>query len=135
VDAAALRAQIEEHIRRHELIPPSGNVVCLVSGGADSTCLWHALGALGYRAGALHVNHRRRGEESEEDAELSRLLLRSLIQRSAAKTMIERDVLSRTIVGALLEQAAAPLGLTAKLVGDTVEITMTEAVGIAVSKP
>jgi tRNA(Ile)-lysidine synthase len=72
VDAAALRAQIEEHIRRHDLIPAGGDVVCLVSGGPDSTCLWHALGALGYRAGALHVNHRLRGEESEEDARFCR---------------------------------------------------------------
>jgi len=68
VDAAALRARIEEDVRRHDLIPPGGEVACLVSGGADSTCLWHALGALGYRASALHVNHKLRGEESEEDA-------------------------------------------------------------------
>ncbi|MGH3050388.1 MAG: tRNA lysidine(34) synthetase TilS, partial [Gaiellaceae bacterium] len=39
-----------------------------VSGGADSTCLHHALGALGYRVSALHVDHRRRGAESEADA-------------------------------------------------------------------
>jgi tRNA(Ile)-lysidine synthase len=72
VDAAALRARIEEHIRRHGLIPPGGDVVCLVSGGPDSTCLLHALGALGYRAGALHVNHRVRGRASEEDASFCR---------------------------------------------------------------
>jgi tRNA(Ile)-lysidine synthase len=68
VDAALLHARIEEHVRRHDLIPPGGEVVCLVSGGADSTCLWHALRALGYRATALHVNHGLRGAESEEDA-------------------------------------------------------------------
>jgi tRNA(Ile)-lysidine synthase len=72
VDAVALRARIEEHIRRHGLIPPGGDVVCLVSGGPDSTCLWHVLGALGYRADALHVNHRLRGAESEEDARFCR---------------------------------------------------------------
>jgi tRNA(Ile)-lysidine synthetase-like protein len=68
MDAAALRARIEEHVRRHDLIAPGGEVVCLVSGGADSTCLWHALGALGYRVDALHVNHKLRGAESDEDA-------------------------------------------------------------------
>ncbi len=68
MDAAALRARIEQHVRRHDLILPGGEVACLVSGGADSTCLWHALGALGYRVSALHVNHGLRGEESEEDA-------------------------------------------------------------------
>jgi tRNA(Ile)-lysidine synthase len=69
---AALRARIEEHIRRHDLIPVNGEVACLVSGGPDSTCLWHALGALGYRVSALHVNHKLRGEESEEDARFCR---------------------------------------------------------------
>jgi tRNA(Ile)-lysidine synthase len=68
MDVAALRARIEEHVRRHDLIAPGGEVVCLVSGGADSTCLWHALGALGYRVDALHVNHKLRGAESDEDA-------------------------------------------------------------------
>jgi tRNA(Ile)-lysidine synthetase-like protein len=68
VDAAALRARIEEHVRRHDLIPPGGEVACLVSGGADSTCLWHALGVLGYRVSAVHVNHGLRGEESQADA-------------------------------------------------------------------
>jgi tRNA(Ile)-lysidine synthase len=68
MDTCALRARIEGHIRRHELIEPGGDVLCLVSGGPDSTCLWHALGALGYRVSALHVNHGLRGEESETDA-------------------------------------------------------------------
>ena len=47
-------------------------VVCLVSGGADSTCLWHVLGMLGYHVSALHVNHGLRGEESEQDARFCR---------------------------------------------------------------
>jgi tRNA(Ile)-lysidine synthase len=75
VETAALRARIEEHIRRHDLVPAGAPVVCLVSGGPDSTCLWHALGALGYRVSALHVNHKLRGAESEEDARLCREVL------------------------------------------------------------
>ena len=67
-----LRARVEEHIREHQLIPPGGEVVALVSGGADSTCLWHALGALGYRVSALHVDHGLRGQESAEDARFCR---------------------------------------------------------------
>ena len=63
-----LRARIEAFIRRHDLIPPGGEVTCLVSGGADSTCLWHALSELGYRVAALHVAHGLRGEESDADA-------------------------------------------------------------------
>lgn len=72
MDTAALRGRIEATIRRHELIEPGGEVTCLVSGGADSTCLWHALRALGYRVSALHVNHGLRGAESEEDARFCR---------------------------------------------------------------
>jgi tRNA(Ile)-lysidine synthetase-like protein len=64
--------RIEAWIRRHELIAPGGEVTCLVSGGADSTCLWHALGELGYRVSGVHVNHRLRGEDSEADAAFCR---------------------------------------------------------------
>jgi tRNA(Ile)-lysidine synthase len=67
-----LRARVEEHIREHDLIPPRGEVVALVSGGADSTCLWHALGALGYRVSALHVDHGLRRDESAGDARFCR---------------------------------------------------------------
>ena len=67
--------RIQAHIQGHELIPPGGEVTCLVSGGADSTCLWHALGALGYRVSALHVSHGLRGAESDEDARFCRELL------------------------------------------------------------
>ena len=70
MDSEALRARVEEQIRAHELIEPGGEVCCLVSGGPDSTCLWHALSALGYEVSALHVNHRLRGADSAEDARL-----------------------------------------------------------------
>src|SRR5262245_32044262 len=75
VDTAAMRDRVERHIRRHELIPRGGEVVCLVSGGQDSTCLWHALRAIGYRVRALHVNHGLRGAESDADAEHCRALM------------------------------------------------------------
>ena len=68
VDTSQLRTRVEELIRRDALIAPGGEVTCLVSGGADSTCLWHALRELGYLVSALHVNHGLRGAESEEDA-------------------------------------------------------------------
>jgi tRNA(Ile)-lysidine synthase len=60
--------RIEAWIRRHALIEPGAEVACLVSGGPDSTCLWHALGRLGYHVSAVHVNHGLRGEESDADA-------------------------------------------------------------------
>ena len=46
--ARVFRKAVEAYIRRHELIAPGGEVTCLVSGGADSTCLWHVLRELGY---------------------------------------------------------------------------------------
>ena len=72
MDPSALRERVERGIREHELIPAGGEVVCLVSGGADSTCLWHVLGRLGYRVSALHVDHGLRGAESDEDARFCR---------------------------------------------------------------
>ena len=42
MERAELRTRVEGFVRRHELIPAGGEVTCLVSGGADSTCLWHA---------------------------------------------------------------------------------------------
>jgi tRNA(Ile)-lysidine synthase len=60
--------RVEAWIRKRDLIPRGGEVVCLVSGGADSTCLWHVLRELGYRVAAVHVAHGLRDGESEEDA-------------------------------------------------------------------
>jgi len=60
--------RIEANIRAHKLIEPRGEVLCLVSGGPDSTCLYHALHELGYKVSALHVNYGLRGCESDDDA-------------------------------------------------------------------
>jgi tRNA(Ile)-lysidine synthase len=68
VSAAEVRRRVDEQIRAHRLIEPGGDVTCLVSGGADSTCLWHVLRALGFRAQALHVAHGLRGADSDADA-------------------------------------------------------------------
>src|SRR4051812_24594479 len=64
--------RVEAFIRDEALIPSGGEVTVLVSGGADSTCLWHVLRRLGYRVSALHVNHGLRGEESDADARFCR---------------------------------------------------------------
>ncbi|HKR87137.1 MAG TPA: hypothetical protein VJS38_03090 [Phenylobacterium sp.] len=45
-------------------------------------------------------------QESTEDAVLSRALLQSLIERSAAKRLLQREILGRAIIGTLMEQAA-----------------------------
>jgi tRNA(Ile)-lysidine synthase len=76
------------------LVPPGGEVTCLVSGGADSTCLWHALSDLGYRVSALHVNHGLRGEESDVDARFCRDVLGAeIVDAPGARTEAElRDI-------------------------------------------
>src|SRR5918999_6336730 len=70
-----VRERVETDIRERDLIPPGGSVTCLVSGGADSTALWHALRELGYEVSALHVNHGLREKESDEDAAFCREVL------------------------------------------------------------
>jgi tRNA(Ile)-lysidine synthase len=75
VDTAELRRRVEGFIRSRDLIPPTGEVTVLVSGGADSTCLWHVLKELGYRVSALHIDHRLRGRESDDDARFCREVL------------------------------------------------------------
>ena len=75
MDPRQFRSGVEEFIRAHALIPEGGSVTCLVSGGPDSTCLWHVLRELGYDVSALHVNHGLRGAESDEDARFCRELM------------------------------------------------------------
>jgi tRNA(Ile)-lysidine synthase len=64
--------RVESFIREHGLIEPGGEVTCLVSGGADSTFLWHAFRELGYAVSAVHVAHGLRGAESDDDARFCR---------------------------------------------------------------
>jgi tRNA(Ile)-lysidine synthase len=84
--------RIEAHIRQHDLIEPGGEVLCLVSGGADSTCLFHALRELGYRVQALHVDHGLRGEESDADAAWCAERFGAEVVQSAARCHNEAEL-------------------------------------------
>ena len=64
----AVPERVEAFIRDEGLLAPDASVTVLVSGGPDSTCLWHVLRRLGYDVSALHVDHGLRGAESDEDA-------------------------------------------------------------------
>ena len=44
-------------------------------------------------------------QESAEDAEITRLLLRPLIERTAARRLLHRDVLGRAMLGSLIRQS------------------------------
>jgi tRNA(Ile)-lysidine synthase len=84
---------VEGFIREHDLIEPGAEVTCLVSGGADSTCLWHVLGELGYRVSALHVAHGLRGAESDEDARFCREAFGAEVVEASGSTEAElRDL-------------------------------------------
>jgi tRNA(Ile)-lysidine synthase len=90
--ALELLGRIEHHIRRHELIEPGGEVTCLVSGGADSTCLHDALSELGYRVSALHVDYGLRGAESDADARLCAEQFDAEVVRLTPRTGTEADL-------------------------------------------
>jgi tRNA(Ile)-lysidine synthase len=104
-----LAARVEATIRRHELIPPGTNVTCLVSGGADSTCLWHVLGELGYGVAAVHVDHGLRGTESAADAEFCRDVLGAEVVSRHAESVGA----SETALRAIRYEATAAEGLRA----------------------
>jgi tRNA(Ile)-lysidine synthetase-like protein len=91
-DCLSVLERIEQHIRRHDLIEPGGAVLCLVSGGADSTCLYHALRELGYRVSALHVDHGLRGVESDEDAAWCAERLGAEVVQGAARCSTEAEL-------------------------------------------
>jgi tRNA(Ile)-lysidine synthase len=76
-----LTARVAGFIRSHELLEPGCSVTCLVSGGADSTCLWHVLRALGYDVAAVHVHHGVRGEAADADAHHCREVLGARVVR------------------------------------------------------
>ena len=84
-----MRHRVESLIREHDLIAPAGEVTCLVSGGADSTCLWHVLGSLAYRVSAVHVQHGLRGAESAADARFCREVLGAEVVAATGTTEAE----------------------------------------------
>ena len=63
--------ELTRFIRRYDLIAPGDEIVCAVSGGADSVALLFGLyllrEKLGIRLSAAHFNRHLRGEESDRD--------------------------------------------------------------------
>jgi len=85
--------RVESFIREQALIEPAGGVTVFVSGGADSTCLWHVLRELGYAVSALHVAHGLRGAESDDDARFCREVFGAEIVEAPGST--EADLRER----------------------------------------
>jgi tRNA(Ile)-lysidine synthase len=63
-----LAERVAGFIDEHRVLQPGEPVVALVSGGADSLCLWGLLPELGYEVEALHMEHGLRGEAGLADA-------------------------------------------------------------------
>ena len=70
--------RVRQTIARYRMFDTGQKVAVAVSGGADSVCLLHVLRELAplwdLHLSVLHLNHRLRGAESDEDAEFVRRL-------------------------------------------------------------
>lgn len=66
-----LLKRVRKWVKEHDLLPPQSKVLVGVSGGPDSMALLHVLRQLAvefdWELIAVHVNHRLRGEASDED--------------------------------------------------------------------
>ena len=64
---------VKNYIINNNLIQNDQYVICSTSGGADSICLLHILYSLGYKVVLAHVNHHKRIESNNEEAEMKKL--------------------------------------------------------------
>lgn len=60
---------VSKAISDYDMLKCHRQVVCALSGGADSIAMTLALKELGYDVSCVHVNHNLRGKESDDDAE------------------------------------------------------------------
>ena len=63
---------IIDFCKKYDMLPKGGIVLCAVSGGKDSMCLFEMLRELapvyGFEVRCAHFNHKLRGEESDRDS-------------------------------------------------------------------
>jgi tRNA(Ile)-lysidine synthase len=67
-----MRAEFLNHIRNNNLFSPEERVLLAVSGGIDSMVMIKLFLQEGFNISVAHVNHKLRGQASEEDAEFVR---------------------------------------------------------------
>lgn len=100
--SASVLERVRSTIGAHGLLRPGEAVLCLISGGADSTLLAHALTALGHPLATVHCAHALRGGESIADA----LACRDL---AAALGSEHHEIDAPVATGAGIEQRARAL--------------------------
>jgi tRNA(Ile)-lysidine synthase len=86
-----LNYQVEQAVRRGELLRPGMRVACACSGGADSVALLRLLyelkDKLGLRMLVAHLNHQLRGEDSDADE----AFVRRLAERLELEFVVRRE--------------------------------------------
>ncbi len=81
-DGGSLRQQVQETIRRYQMLQTGQRVLVAVSGGSDSVGLLHLLCSfsdeLGIDLAVAHLNHKLRGEQADQDEAYVQRLCRDL---------------------------------------------------------
>jgi len=118
-----LADRVAATVGRHQLIPKGGSVTCLVSGGADSTCLWHVLRKLSYDVSAVHVDHGLRGDESDGDARFcAEVFGAAIVRPSSTASRVATEATLRAIRYELTESFG--LRATGHTASDQVETVL-----------
>lgn len=130
----SIHDSVRRTIRRHGLIEPGSRVLTALSGGPDSVALLHVLSEVAelecfHLAGAAHLNHQLRGEESDEDEAFCRRLAAEFsmpidiervdVARLARETGTSVEHAAHNARVAFFERAAARLNASAVAVAHT----------------
>ena len=108
---------VRRTVRRYQMLPADGRVLCCLSGGADSVALLLCLRELGAEVCACHLNHQLRGAESERDEHFCKSLCAQLdipfyAEKADIRTRshVSLETAAREARYAFFERAARQLG-------------------------
>lgn len=108
---------VRRTVRRYQMLPADGRVLCCLSGGADSVALLLCLRELGAEVCACHLNHQLRGVESERDEHFCKSLCAQLdipfyAEKADIRTRlhVSLETAAREARYAFFERAARQLG-------------------------
>ena len=99
-----IQQRVADYIEANQLVKQGEKITALVSGGPDSSCLYHILVELGYDVQAVHVNHHLRGSDSDEDATYCAEVFKAFVVDAVTKNPTEsqlRDIRYSSTEGSL----------------------------------